>query len=302
MTRARAKILSLLGPTLTLGLLAAGAYVQRDWPKPVDAAPYHERAMAAVKAIPLQVGPWIGTERNPQQAAIEVLKPNAIRNIEFTDPRAAAMLGRARQRVSLSIVQCKSFDDMLGHSPPNCYPAFGDEQTYREHRVWTVAAPVPVESSMPVVQPAATATPLRIDGTEYHFERTHNGQRRRRIVYNFMLAPHQGTLPDMESLRQAAEDYRQRYFGAAQFQVVFDTLAGQEPTVAERDATFLTLMRAAAPAIHVLLDDGQILPADSSLALSSTISRSDRPTPIQPFTLAATPPARVPNPLGRDAE
>src|SRR4051812_19343789 len=137
MSQIRAKLLTLLGPTLSLGLLAAGVYVQRDWPQPVDAAAYHARAKAAIAAIPARIGPWIGGDRDPQQAAIEILKPNAIRNIELIDPRPRKP-GQSNLRVSMSIVQCRSSNDMLGHSPPKCYPAFGDRLVSDRHREWLI--------------------------------------------------------------------------------------------------------------------------------------------------------------------
>lgn len=250
----RAKLLTVLGPTLTLGLLAAGAYVQRGWPQPEDATPYHARAAAAIKAIPLRVGPWVGTERDPQPAAIEILQPNAIRNIELIDPRPRT-IGRPEQRISLSVVQTKRIDDMMGHSPPNCYPAFGDRQTVATYRTWPIGTVVSPASTGKSAGADASASDLRINGVEYQFERVIDGRSYRRIVYNFMIARRRGILPDMESLRQAAEDYEQRYFGAAQFQVVFDSLAGHELAVGDRDEVFTTLMTAAEPAIRALLDE-----------------------------------------------
>ena len=236
----RAKLLTVLAPTLCVGLLCGAAYVQRDWPQRADAEPYHRRVHDAVMAIPLQMTPWIGQEQTPQAAAIQVLTPNVIRNIEFIDPRADA-LRRTQHHLSMSVVQCKQFSNMLGHYPPNCYKNFGDQLTRQIARNWTIAVPAGLQ-------------PLEIGGMEYEFERVIDGRTHRRIVYNFMVAPKAGILRDMKALEQAAEDYEQRYFGAAQFQVVFESLAGQELTQDERDEVFSTLMRYAAPAIEVLRD------------------------------------------------
>jgi hypothetical protein len=220
-------------------MLMGAAYAQRSWPERADAEPYHVRAKAAVDAIPLAIGPWIGKNRDPQPSVIQVLRPNAIRNIEYIDPRAAS-LGRPNQQLWLSVVQTKRATEMLGHFPPNCYPAFGDTLSYQQYRTWVVTVPPPVGPKT-----------MLIRGVEYHFDGVINGKTYRRIVYNFMVAPGRGILSDMKMLEEAAEDYEQRYRGAAQFQVVFRSPAGQEPGEAERDETFATLMRECAAAIDV---------------------------------------------------
>lgn len=255
----RAKFFNILAPALCVGMLGGAFYVQRDWPQRGDAEPYHARAREAVQAIPLRMGHWVGQERTPQAAAIQVLKPNAIRNVELIDPRVKS-LRRAEQRVSLSVVQCKQFTNMLGHYPPNCYKNFGHTLTRQAVRSWAV----------PV---APNARPLTIGGMEYQFERVIDGRTYRLIVYNFMVAPKRGILPDMKALEKAAEDYEQRYFGAAQFQVVFDSLAGQELNAAERDEVFSTLMRHAAPAIEVLQDQGDAGP-DAGSSRGMTIAQA----------------------------
>lgn len=238
----------LLAPTLCLGMLMGAMYAGREWPQRSDARPYHESCARAIAAIPIQMGPWVGKERAPQSAAIEVLKPNAIRNIEFTDPRVGA-LRLPENRISLSIVQVRRIGDMLGHFPPNCYPAFGDTMNSQVARDWTIEVP--------------GSTPMTLRGMEYVFERAMNGKTYKRIVYNFMVAPQRGILRDMKDLEKAAEDYLRRYYGAAQVQVVFDSLAGQEMSADGRDAVFSTLMRYCAPAIEVL-KSGQASPVDAS--------------------------------------
>ncbi len=55
-------------------------------------------------------------------------------------------------------------------------------------------------------------------------------------MYNFLIVPGKGILPDMPGLRKASEDYRRRFYGAAQFQLVMDADLPQ----ADRDAIFTT--------------------------------------------------------------
>lgn len=243
----QANFARLLAPTICLGMLGGAMYAEREWPQRADARPFHVRCAGAIGAIPLQMGPWVGKERAPQSAAIEVLKPNAIRNIEFIDPRVSS-LRQPETRISLSIVQVRRIGDMLGHFPPNCYPAFGDTTNRQAPRDWTITS----EDGTPL---------MTIQGMEYVFERVVNGKTYKRTVYNFMVAPGRGVLRDMKELEKAAEDYVRRYYGAAQVQVVFDSLAGQEMPVDARDTVFSTLMRGCAPAIEVL-ESGQMSKVD----------------------------------------
>lgn len=242
MQQFRYKFIRTLSPALTAALLIWSAGVVDAWPSPADANPYHERSKEAVRAIPTQIGRWVGHEVPPQTAAVEILRPNIIRTIEYADPSAAA-IRRPERRVWLSIVQCRYAGDMLGHYPPKCYPSYGDTMLTARRRDWSV----------PTVGAAGLeGKPWAIAGTEYRFERLVDGKSYRRTVYNFMVAPGRGLAPDMKELDEAAEDYRRRYYGTAQVQVVFASLAGQEPSEAERDEIFSTLMQACRPAIEVL--------------------------------------------------
>lgn len=240
----RYKFVRTLSPALSVGMLLWAAHVTHGWPAQSDARPYQDRSKAAVEAIPLEVGRWVGRETKPQAAAIEMLRPNVLRTIEFSDPSLAALRGPER-RVWLNVVQCRRAADMLGHYPPKCYPSYGDVLVSARPRTWSIAAPGPL-------LPGASVPPMQITGTEYTFDRNVEGKAFRRTVYNFMIAPGRGLAPDMKELEEAAEDYRRRYFGAAQVQVVFASLAGQEPSEAERDEVFSTLMQASRPAIEVL--------------------------------------------------
>ena len=53
----------------------------------------------------------------------------------------------------------------------------------------------------------------------------------------------------MKGVEQAAEDYQQRYFGAAQFQVVFQSEGAAQRPREERDEIFATLI---GPNIHLI--------------------------------------------------
>ena len=57
---------------------------------------------------------------------------------------------------------------------------------------------------------------------------------------------------DMDAVRDAAEDYQQRYYGAAQFQVVFQELQSAGLSRGDRDEVFATLIEPTLPAIKAL--------------------------------------------------
>lgn len=217
---------------------------------------YHERSRAAVMGLPTQVGHWMGREMPLPQPALDLLDPNALRNIRFTDYGPAGLEG-PDQRVSLMIVQCKLARDMQGHYPPRCYPAQGARLLSAEPRNWTVRDDQGV---------------LTIPGMEYHFLEPDRGGRdlpagllategytlgRRRVVLSFLIVPGEAQpfVRDMKGVNEAAEDYQQRHRGAAQVQVVFDP-SWALPDRGQRDAIAVELLSSALPALRVLADIG----------------------------------------------
>jgi hypothetical protein len=140
---------------------------------------------------------------------------------------------------NLLIVQCKQSGDMVGHFPPICYPSHGWENICPDKKLkgwprdWIVGN-------------------QRIRGMEYQFCQTENGQTKIITDYNFMVVPGRGIVRDIQGVEQAAEDYQQRYYGAAQFQVVFQATSSDQLSREERDEIFCTLMGPAIPVIRQL--------------------------------------------------
>jgi len=213
-------------------LLLSITWTQKDTLGAKDFEPFHKKIADSINNLPLVAGSWHGTERAPLKAAIELLRPNAVRQIDFRDMRPQVLKG-PRNDVSLVVVQCKWANDMYGHFPPNCYPAHGDTLLSATPRDWRVNS-------------------IIIQGMEYQFELSKDGRTYRRIVYNFMVVPRKGIERDMNELQKATEDYQQRYLGAAQFQLVFNSPAGQEMPVRDRDQVFVDLMTRATPVIELL--------------------------------------------------
>lgn len=213
-------MLVLTAPILSLGLLTGIVAEKQSYITPKDADPYHQRARQAIESFPYTVGYWTGSDENVPEAAIKLLRPNVILSRLYVD-NTPAMSARMDRRANLLIVQCRDSRDMLGHFPPVCYPAHGMTLQRKVPRDWQVGS-------------------ITIPGMEYEFAQTSRGQTYRQVVYNFLIVPGTGIVRDMDGVSAAAEDYQQRFFGAAQFQVVMDA----ELPAEQRDEVFATLIGA----------------------------------------------------------
>jgi hypothetical protein len=220
---------------MSVALLAGIVAEHRRYLTPDDFEPYHIAAKAAIQALPYDAGSWHATDTNDvPKAAQKLLKPNIILSRVYKDTSVAS-LDRPSVKVSLLIVQCKQSGDMVGHYPPICYPSHGMEMTLAQERDWVVA------------------NKMVIPGKEYEFHQTTaDGQTFTSTVYNFLIVPGKGIVRDIKGVEEAAEDYQQRYYGAAQFQVVFQSLSNDALPQEQRDQIFTTLMEPALPVIKQL--------------------------------------------------
>jgi len=223
--KARNILMIFTAPVLCLGLLGGMVGEKQTFLTPEDAEPYHQRAKAAIESLPYIIPPyWTGTDvpEDPrvQAAVIKLLRPNIILRREYVEsvPNVPVQYSR---RAHLLIVQCRDSRDMYGHYPPRCYVAHGMTLDSEKDRNWTVGD-------------------MTIRGKEYQFSQNDGDQTYRQIVYNFMIVPGTGIVRDMQGISDAAEDYQQRFYGAAQFQIVMD---GDMP-VSERDNILVTLLGA----------------------------------------------------------
>jgi hypothetical protein len=245
--RTRKLTFMLAPPVMAATLLAGLSLEQSSYVKPQDVEPYHERARAAIDQIPfvLAQGRWTGRDMPLPTAAQKLLRPNAFISRTYEDNQKGDLgtIGSAgRERAAtLLIVQCRDSRDMLGHYPPRCYRSHGMEQKSAEPRDWKVGD-------------------LTIPGVEYGFEQKLVGQTYRTTVYNFFVVPggrtNEPLRRDMDAVRDAAEDYQQRHYGAAQFQVVFQGLSSADLPRAERDDIFRTLIEPTIPVIKTLSSGG----------------------------------------------
>jgi hypothetical protein len=244
--RARKLTFVLAPPVLAATLLAGLTAEQSSYVKPQDVEWYHTRAREEIDKIPYAIaqGRWTGKDQPLPTAAQKLLRPNAVVSRTYEDNQkidANSSSGGRERAATLLIVQCRDSRDMLGHYPPRCYRSHGMEQKYAEPRDWNVGD-------------------MTIPGVEYGFEQKLVGQTYRTTVYNFFVVPGGRTnnplRRDMDAVRDAAEDYQQRYYGAAQFQVVFQGLSGADLPRSERDEIFRTLIEPTIPVIKTLSSGG----------------------------------------------
>jgi len=208
----------LASPLACLAVLAGIAIENATHVKPQDATAYHAIVKARLEAWPQTIRDgdeeWTSRDCEVPKAAILLLRPNALISRKYV------CANDDRKVADLLIVQCGEATDMSGHYPRNCYPRNGEKLVSAEPHTWDVGA-----------------TSIRL--MEYHFQPRSLGESRK-CVYNFFVLPGKGIVPDMDDVQRATADYRRRYFGAAQFQLVFYSDLSPE----EREKIFKTIIGA----------------------------------------------------------
>ena len=207
-------------PLVCLGLLGGIVAERASQRTAADAEPYHARAAAAIGKMPYIVGRWTGKDTPVPQAAVRLLRSNQILSRRYEDVLNADPM-HWRRTVDVLIVQCRDSRDMTGHYPPICYPGAGQELVHREAR-----------------GPMEVAPGVKVPFMEYHFQYDDRGHSVRNCVYNFFVIPGHGLRRDIQDVRDAAEDYLRRFYGAAQFQVLMSADLPRH----ERDEIFRTLI------------------------------------------------------------
>lgn len=197
-----------IAPVVSLALLSALMARELTYPRATDAEPYHAAVRAAASEVPFRYHGWVGTDVEPMEAAVRLLKPNHILNRRFVNEELNVS-------ASILIVHCTDARDLAGHYAGNCYPAHGweeaDKQPWRQR----------VEG-------------LDIDGVFYTYEMAGPGGTQRLWVANFMLLPDNQIVADMDTVYYVASDYLRRFYGAAQFQIVMDGRQAANPELRER--------------------------------------------------------------------
>ena len=205
----------------TVALLAAAGW-RTTLPKPADATAFHARASAVAAAVTSTSGDWVGTDVPLPAEAVDQLRPNVAIQRRY--------LNRTTGRtVSLLLIQCADARDLAPHYPPVCYPGSGLDPVGHE----------PVLLEVGLRSPAAA--------TRYTFEWRNFSRGDRTRVDNFMLLPDGQTRPDMAGMDRRI-GAGQRYLGAAQVQVVYET----DVTPAEQTADTEQILRPYRPLLVAL--------------------------------------------------
>lgn len=116
---AQHSILARLAAPMTAAVLAvmAGYTVLAARPT-MGGEAYFAGVRQAIDALPMQIDGYIGADRPPLPAAIEMLRPNRLFQREYVDPLTG-------YGFTVLIVHCGDVRDMMGHYPPICYPSNG---------------------------------------------------------------------------------------------------------------------------------------------------------------------------------
>jgi hypothetical protein len=208
---------------LAVTLLAGTGFIAAQRPRADDAQPFHQAVYELAQTMPRQIGNWYGTDIEPPQAAIKLLKPNIIVSRTYANSLSG-------QQISFLLVQCKDARDMVGHYPPRCYRAHG----------WTEESATPTQWQ---------AGDLLIDGTEYVFFRQLPSGTLRMNVANVLILPNGKFSADMAGVQTAEADYTRRFHGVAQMQLLDASDANQ----AQRRKVFEQFIRANRHMIELLL-------------------------------------------------
>lgn len=211
-----------LGPpalslTLLSGLLVDKVLFHEPGP---DTGPYHAAVANLADGSPYQIGEWVGVDVPVPREATALLRPNKIIS------RRYEQIGRGLA-ATLLLVHCRDARDMEGHYPPRCYPGQGWRQVASRPAAWSIRG-------------------MEVVGTEYEFTAETFSRSAHVVVDNFMVLPDGRIVPDLDGVIASAKDYRKKFLGAAQVQVVFDA---EVPEEARREA-FATLVGAYVPLIQ----------------------------------------------------
>ena len=178
---------------------------------------------AALDAVPLRLGGWIGTAVPVPTEAAEILHANAILSREYVE------LG-GRRACTFVVVHCSDVRDMVGHYPPVCYPANGWSLQPSE------GAPVSIELE----------GGIKLALQRYRFVRAErDGAVRQMTVLNGFVLPDGSTTTDMRDLMARSERRTISSQGAAQVQFVF----GGDPDLKQADEAAAALLRALPPSL-----------------------------------------------------
>ena len=175
---------------------------RRSYAPPKSAVEYHARVKAASLAVPMQFGSWIGKDIPVSADAAKMLQPNVLINRQYQNTVTGISVGYL-------LVQSKDARAIQDHFPPVCYMTRGYEREMQ----------VPVQWQ---------CEDMLVNGTEYIFSRFGQIDTGSMVIDNFIIMPDGSFMPNMDAAKGAAGDLHKRFFGAAQFQLVFSRQVSEQ--------------------------------------------------------------------------
>ncbi|MFA9478194.1 exosortase C-terminal domain/associated protein EpsI [Phycisphaerales bacterium AB-hyl4] len=222
-------IKAILAPILAVALIAGLTIEKHSWPQPDDVEEYHAEVAEAIRAIPEQFGDWRSTEVELPMAAVALLRPNEILSRRYRNSQT----GQAFQFI---VIHCRDARDMVGHYPPNCYPAAGWDLRQRHNNAWALT------------DLTSETEAVAIEGVGYEFEQLMPGSTSQLFVTNLIILPDGTFGQSMRDVNRIAADRQFRVYGAAQMQFIFSGSYAKS----ERDQIVEQFAAAAEPAMQAI--------------------------------------------------
>ena len=203
------RLLSILVSVLILARITAE---RRSYEPPKSAVAYHARVKAASESVPLSFGSWVGKDIPVPADATKMLQPNVLINRTYQNVSTGLSVGYL-------LVQSRDARAIQDHYPPICYVTRGYDRDHALATNWN-------------------CQDMQVTGTEYIFSKFGAIDTGSMVVDNFIIMPDGSFQRDMEAAKLAASNLQKRFFGAAQFQLVF----GRQVSEQERQDAMQTFL------------------------------------------------------------
>jgi len=208
-----------IAPILSIALLLTLPALFSHDPQTVPISGPEQRLVAeAVAAMPYRIGMWAGRDADVPEAAVRLLRPNAMISRRFTNLERGLT-------IDFTIVHCGDARDMLGHYPPVCYPSAG----------WVADASIEAQpSSRSVRESGASIARLSVAGRptdvhHYHFSRIRDyGETVRVQIFNFFVLPSGEITYDIGDVSRRTNWLGASVHGVAQIQLLMSASVPRE--------------------------------------------------------------------------